>query len=80
MPEVAGAVIDLYRRHREATTMLEAWGDARGHAPAGLPHDRVRDFFAANQNYFDPVDRAAEELAASIGTRRGEVRRRLRAH
>ncbi|MFT4187792.1 MAG: short-chain fatty acyl-CoA regulator family protein [Aeromicrobium sp.] len=80
MPEVAEAVSALHRRYRDAMTLLESMTDARTEAPSLMPHERVRDFFYARQNYIDSLDRAAEKLARSIGTRRGEVRRHLREH
>lgn len=80
MPEVAEAVAQLHRRYRDAVTHLEALTDSRTGTPTLMPHELVRDFFYRRQNYVDVLDRAAEELARSIGTRRGEVRRHLRAH
>lgn len=80
MPEVAEAIIALHRRHRDAMLQLESLTDGRSQPVTSLPHERVRDFFYSRQNYFDTVDRAAERLAASIGTRRGEVRRFLKSH
>ncbi|KPM55430.1 Cro/Cl family transcriptional regulator [Frankia sp. R43] len=80
MPEVTDAVISLHRRYRDAMTFLETLTDSRVEAPVLMPHEQVRDFFYRRQNYIDELDRAAEELASAIGTRRGEVRRKLRAH
>ncbi|MCO7240091.1 short-chain fatty acyl-CoA regulator family protein [Aeromicrobium sp. CnD17-E] len=80
MPEVAEAIVQLHRRYRDAVAALEALTDRRTAAQALMPHEHVRDFFYRHQNYIDPVDRAAEDLARSIGTRRLEVRHHLRRH
>ncbi|MBB6569844.1 DUF2083 domain-containing protein [Kribbella sandramycini] len=80
MPEVADAVIDLFRRHRQVAEHLETLTDSRTASPTSSPHELVRDFFYRRQNYFDTLDRAAEATAKQLGTRRGEVRRRLRDH
>lgn len=80
MPEVAEAVISLHRRHQEASTHLEALTDSRGATSTHMPHEQVRDFFYRHQNYFDGLDRAAEQLAQDIGARRGEARSALRQY
>lgn len=80
MPEVAEAVINLHRRHLEASTHLEALTDSRSGASTHMPHELVRDFIYRHQNYFDGLDRAAERLADDIGARRGEMRIGLRQH
>jgi len=70
MPAVGRALLALHRRHQEATERLETMaaelGDGRGDL-AGvrpMPFERVRDFFFAHQNHFDPLDTAAEALAS----------------
>jgi XRE family transcriptional regulator, fatty acid utilization regulator len=80
MPEVAEAIVTLHRRYRDAMVHLESLTDSRTQTPTLMPHEYVRDFFYRHQNYVDVLDRRAEELAQSIGTRRGEVRRTLRDH
>ena len=70
MPAVGRAVLALHRRHVEAMERIEAMalqlGDGRSDAlaPAAMPFEVVRDFFFAHQNYFAPLDRAAEAQAA----------------
>lgn len=77
LPEVAEAVIDLYRRYRQATDQLaEVVGD-REFVPGRSPHDQVSDFFYRRQNYVPHLDEAAEILAVQIGVRRGESRAAL---
>jgi predicted transcriptional regulator/transcriptional regulator with XRE-family HTH domain len=80
MPEIADAVIALYRRYRDAMVHLEALTDSRSEGPALMPHEHVRDFFYRHQNYVDVLDRAAEELAADIAAHGGDLRQNLRAH
>ncbi len=73
MPALGAAVVALYRRHLDTMERLEALSlqlgddrsDERAHAkgPAAMPFEVVRDFFFSHQNYFDAVDRAAEDLA-----------------
>jgi predicted transcriptional regulator/transcriptional regulator with XRE-family HTH domain len=78
LPEVAEAVIDLYRHYRQAGDQLaEVVGD-RGLVPGRSPHDQVSDFFYRRQNYIPELDERAEELAAEIGARRGETYQALR--
>ncbi|GIG88263.1 short-chain fatty acyl-CoA regulator family protein [Plantactinospora endophytica] len=77
LPEVAEAVIDLYRRYRQVNDQLaEVVGD-RELVPGRSPHDQVSDFFYRRQNYVPELDEAAEALAAQIGIRRGETRTAL---
>lgn len=74
LPEVAEAVIDLYRRYRQASDQLaEVVGD-RELIAGRSPHDQVSDFFYRRQNYVPDLDEAAEVLAAELGLRRGESR------
>lgn len=69
MPALARAVIDLHRRHQEALERQEMMSRQLGDDRSGLeplvsqPFELVRDFFFAHQNHFDPLDRAAEQLA-----------------
>lgn len=70
MPAIGRAIVALQRRHQEAMERLEAMaaelGDERGELTSArpMPFEAVRDFFFANQNYFDPLDVAAEALAS----------------
>ncbi len=80
MPEVADAVIGLYRRYRDAMVQLEALTDSRSEGPSSMPHEHVRDFFYRHQNYVDVVDREAEDLAAEIDKLGGGRTRSLRAY
>ncbi len=69
MPTVAQALLALYRRKVNAEQRLEEMaaqiGDDRTADQIARPmaFERVRDFFYAQQNHFDSIDRAAEALA-----------------
>ena len=64
LPDVAEAVIDLYRRFRQADDQLaEIVGDRDAGRPAAARTTRSRDFFYRRQNYVPALDEAAEELA-----------------
>jgi predicted transcriptional regulator/transcriptional regulator with XRE-family HTH domain len=70
MPAVARALLALHRRHQEAMERLEIMGaelgDGRGDfsRTRPMPFEVVRDFFFSHQNHFEPLDTAAEKLAA----------------
>ena len=71
MPVLTKAVLALHRRNmqltqriEELTQCVEGTRDASApRPPHAAPYEVVRDFFFAHQNYFDSLDRAAEELA-----------------
>ncbi|MEJ8814082.1 short-chain fatty acyl-CoA regulator family protein [Variovorax ureilyticus] len=73
MPALGRALIALHRRTLAAQEQLETMalrmGDDRSElaAPRTMPFEAVRDFFFANRNYFDDVDRRAEGLAGESG-------------
>lgn len=79
MPAVARVLVDLGRRNQALAERVADTADGREQGPgrgAGLPrtpHEEIRDFFYRRQNYLDATDLAAEELAAAIGIRPGEV-------
>lgn len=77
LPQVAQALLALHQRHLADAERLEALtarlGDGRADMDGGsmalgdpvrqMPFEAVRDFFFAQRNYFDALDRAAEVLA-----------------
>lgn len=79
MPAVGRALLALHRRHLEAMQRLEAMaaglGDGRGDMGQSrpMPFEVVRDFFFAQQNYFHPLDTAAEALAAEARSHGGPL-------
>jgi len=79
MPALGRALLALHRRHAEAQEQLETMalrlGDDRSDAiaPRAMPFEAVRDFFFAQQNHFDAVDREAEALAAEASAAEGSL-------
>ncbi|QPK79377.1 acetate metabolism transcriptional regulator RamB [Corynebacterium lizhenjunii] len=70
-PSVARTLVDIHRRYRNMRDKLTLATDIRRSAPGSqvlsMPHDEVRDFFYARQNYLDSLDHQAEDLAAQLG-------------
>lgn len=78
MPQLAKALLAMHQRHLANEQRLEALtvrlGDNRAEMDDGkpllaeplqqMPFEAVRDFFFGHRNYFDALDRAAEDLAA----------------
>jgi len=79
MPALARAVVAMHRKGVEALERVEAMalrmGDERSDAVAtrAMPFEVVRDFFFANQNHFDGLDRAAEALALEARSQGGHL-------
>lgn len=73
-PDIARIMVEMHRRYRNVREKLSAATDVRLTAagqPAvaqalSMPHDEVRDFFYARQNYLDQLDRTAESLAREL--------------
>ena len=61
------AIHDAYRRSQEQLRILDDHVDAGTGDASRLPWEEVRDWFHAAGNYIDPLDRAAEGLAATTG-------------
>lgn len=81
MPELSEAILGLYESLRERGEALDSLTDARSTAvTTATAHEQVRDFFYRRNNYVDVLDRAAEDLSRQMGTRRGEVRNRLKEY
>lgn len=69
MPAAGREIVALHQRYRQAIERADAMagelGLDDGGAPmlsAPMPYDQVRDFFYEHHNYFDALDRYAEEL------------------
>lgn len=82
LPHVARVLLAFHERHQANTEQLESiaahLGDGRGLPDAftpvqPMPFEAVRDFFFAHRNYFDPLDRVAEDLAAQARESGGEL-------
>ena len=74
MPAVGQEIVALHRRHREAAERADMLAGQLGLGDGGVPtlatpYERVSDFFYANHNYFDALDRRAEKLNADFGLR-----------
>ncbi|WP_326523442.1 helix-turn-helix domain-containing protein [Sphingomonas sp.] len=61
------ATHDAWRRSQEQLRILDDGLDARSGDVARLPWEEVRDWFHAEGNYIDALDRAAEAMADAIG-------------
>ena len=80
MPAVAGVLVDLGRRNHQLAERLSDAAEGRGPNSSGQPrsaHEEIREFFYRRQNYLHDIDVAAEDLAAEIGVRPGDVVRVL---
>ena len=69
-PDVARALLGLYETYRKTNERLASVDAELTRNPqAGLQtaYEEVRDFFHYADNYFDPLDRAAEALAEELG-------------
>ncbi|MBK4137508.1 acetate metabolism transcriptional regulator RamB [Corynebacterium macginleyi] len=77
-PTVARTLVDVHRRYRNVRDKLSLATDTRraSESAAGLsmPHDEVRDFFYARQNYLDGLDHHAETLAGKLGVTQFGIR------
>lgn len=68
-PTVARTLVDIHRRYRNIRDKLSLATDSRrsdGNQALSMPHDEVRDFFYARQNYLDELDQHAEGIAAEL--------------
>lgn len=79
MPALARALVQMHKRNMETLERVEAMalrmGDERSDAVStrNMPFELVRDFFFTQQNYFDVLDREAENLAAQALARGGHL-------
>lgn len=68
-PAFARRFVELHEALRRANQRLEMVDEALADNTGGgsrLPWEEVRDWFHLSNNYVDPIDRAAERLAAAI--------------
>jgi len=61
------AVHEAYRRSQEQLRVLDDKVESGAGSAAQLPWEEVRDWFQAEGNYLDALDRSAEALAESLG-------------
>lgn len=77
-PTVARTMVDIHRRYRNVRDKLSLATDTRrtaGTQALSMPHDEVRDFFYARQNYLDDLDHVAEGIAEEVGIDRFQIRK-----
>ncbi|KQR83268.1 helix-turn-helix domain-containing protein [Sphingomonas sp. Leaf343] len=73
-PEVADRLIALHEAARAAEERLALAEETMTTGTAArLPWEAVRDWFHEAGNYIDPLDRAAEALAAELGAIEGDA-------
>ncbi|MFJ2742396.1 short-chain fatty acyl-CoA regulator family protein [Streptomyces sp. NPDC087440] len=80
VPAAATLLVDLGRRNQQLAERLSETAEGRGPEPAAQPrsaHEEIREFFYRRQNYLHDLDLAAEDLAADLGIRPGDVVRAL---
>ena len=69
-PDTARALLRLYETYRKTSERLAGVDAVLNRDPSSgikTAYEEVRDFFHYADNYIDPLDRAAEALAAEIG-------------
>lgn len=79
-PDMARALLQLYENYRKTNERLASVDAALTRDPQSgvqTAYEEVRDFFHYADNYIDPLDRAAETLAAELGEFGPERLRRL---
>ncbi|CAH1659633.1 HTH-type transcriptional regulator PrpR [Hyphomicrobiales bacterium] len=80
MPALARAFITQGQRLKQASEQISAYAtrlgdDRQGRSAAlpSIPFEEVRDFFYANHNYIDVLDRTAEAVAQELGMPLGRM-------
>jgi len=81
---IARTMVDMHRRYRNVRDKLSIATDTRRHVSPlatgsgtqalSMPHDEVRDFFYARQNYLETLDTTAEDIAEQVGVTRFGIR------
>ena len=66
-PEATRRLLLLYRAYRNQGEQLQSLQGRAEMPDATETYEEVRDWVQDRSNYFDALDRAAEDLAASIG-------------
>ena len=70
-PQLAEGLIALHQAYQRSQEQLRTLDDRLTfdlHDPAQLPWEEVRDWFHAERNYIDPLDRAAEMLSDELSS------------
>lgn len=86
-PNLAQAVLDLYRAYREAHEATRALAERVADRDKlavlqtkAFPLEEVRDFFQDHENHFPELEQAAESLRQQAGLVQGDLRRGLSDH
>ncbi|MBZ8177603.1 DUF2083 domain-containing protein [Corynebacterium sp. 3HC-13] len=68
-PEIARALVEMHRRYCNIRDKLSLATDSRHHDAQvlAMPHEEVRDFFYARQNYLHGLDQQSENLGQFLG-------------
>ena len=74
------AVHEAYRRSQEQLRVLDDKVESGAGGAAQLPWEEVRDWFQAEGNYLDALDRSAETLAEALGEGMAGIVNRLATH
>lgn len=85
VPALAEVLVALYQKQLHLQDELQQlverfYGDSQQAALAPFPHEAARDFFNRHDNYFDTLDRAAEQLAHDWRLQPGQRAAVLRQH
>ena len=82
LPQVAHALLDLYRQHRHLQQRAAALelqvGNTHATTPLQSPGDEVREYFNRTHNYIPELDERAETLYAELGLNPATQAPRLR--
>src|SRR5690625_3295783 len=82
-PSVARIMVDIHRHTRWprdwSSDVCSSDLTRDGSQALSMPHDEVRDFFYARQNYLDDLDNAAEDLSFELGVSKFRIRDTERA-
>jgi len=78
-PDLVRRLLVLFRSYQQLNDRMQWLSENLSVPPSApnFPYEAVRDFFYANNNYFDALDEAAERLWASEGYRSDELPRQL---
>ncbi len=83
---VAHRMLSLYQAYQQLNERLQAMGDRPSLEPddqsgaAHFPYEEVRDYFYYCNNYFGPLDEAAEALARTADLQIGDMQPGLARH
>jgi predicted transcriptional regulator/DNA-binding XRE family transcriptional regulator len=77
-PQLVRRMVALHTAFRRSQDQLRVLDDRYETGEARLPWDEVRDWFHAERNYVDPIDREAERIAGELPDSPRAIEMRLR--